>query len=194
MYYKHMDELLEKLKKKIKNKFSRFQAVMKFDEVNLIKSTKKLYQELELLNIEAFLEIANKVYKEINPEGKGLDKKWLLLLLASYNPTMKYVYTYEVDRKSARTYEALLSTRKKKELITAFNLWYRQTLWFGIDVTDQAVIQAFKDNGVKKLKWNTQIDGRECTICRMRNGNIYSIDKLPPKVHPNCRCYWSEAK
>ena len=102
MYYR--DDLLEMLKKKIKNKFSRFQAVMKFDELNLVKSTKKLYQELEELNIEAFLEIANKVYKEINPEGKGLSKKWLLLLLASYNPTMKYVYSHEVDRKCARTY------------------------------------------------------------------------------------------
>lgn len=192
MYYK--DKKIEKLKSKIKKLFSRFQATMKFDEVNLIKSTKKLYQELEELNEETYLEIANEVYKEVNPEGKGLSKKWLLLLLASYNPTMKYVYSHEVDRKCARLYEALLSTRKKKELITAFNLWFRQTSWFGIDVTDQAVIQAFTDRGVKKLKWNTQIDGRECEECRKRNGRIYPINNLPTKPHPNCRCYWSEAK
>lgn len=192
MYYK--DEEIERLKTKIKKLFSRFQATMKFDEVNLIKSTKKLYQELEELNEETYLEIANKVYKETYPEGKGLSKKWLLLLLGDYNSTMKYVYSHEVDRKCARLYEALLSTRKKKELITAFNLWFRQTSWFGIDVTDQAVIQAFTDRGVKKLKWNTQIDGRECEVCRKRNGRIYPINNLPTKPHPNCRCYWSEAK
>lgn len=194
MYYKHMDEILEKLKKHIKKTFSKFQATMKFDEVNLVKSTKNLYQELEELNEEAYLEIANMVYKEVYPKGKGLSRKWLLLLLVSYNPTMKYVYAHEVDRKCARLYEALLSTKRKKELITAFNLWYRQTSWFGIDVTDQAVIQAFTDKGVKKLKWNTQNDGGVCEECRSRNGKIYPIDKLPVKQHPNCRCYWSEAK
>lgn len=192
MYYK--DEKISRLKTKITKLFQKFQATMKFDELNLIKSTKKLYQELEELNEETYLEIANEVYKEVNPEGKGLSKKWLLLLLASYNPTMKYVYSHEVDRKCARLYEALLSTKRKKELITAFNLWYRQTSWFGIDVTDQAVIQAFTDRGVKKLKWNTQIDGRECEVCRKRNGRIYPINNLPKKSHPNCRCYWTAYK
>lgn len=191
MYYK--DKKIERLKTKITKLFQRFQATMKFDELNLIKSTKKLYQELEELNEETYLEIANEVYKEVNPEGKGLSKKWLLLLLASYNPTMKYIYTHEVERKCARLYEALLSTKRKKELITAFNVWFRQTTWFGIDVTDQAVIQAFTDKGVKKLKWNTQNDEKVCEVCRSRNGKIYPIDKIPAK-HPNCRCYWSEAK
>ena len=194
MYYKHMDEVLERLKKRIKKTFSKFQATMKFDELNLIKKTKKLYEELVAINEEAYLEIANEVYKETYPEGKGLSKKWLLLLLASYNPTMKYVYSHEVDRKCSRLYEALLSTKRKKELITAFNVWFRQTTWFGIDITDQAVIQAFTDKGVKKLKWNTKIDGRECEECRKRNGRIYPITNLPHKPHPNCRCYWSEAK
>lgn len=189
-----MDERLAKLKKQIKKTFSRFQATMKFDELNLIKKTNKLYDELVMLNEKVYLEIANKVYKEIYPEGKDLSKKWLLLLLASYNPTMKYIYTHEVERKCARLYEALLSTKRKKELITAFNVWFRQTTWFGIDVTDQAVIQAFTDKGVKKLKWNTQNDGKVCEVCRGRNGKIYPIDKLPNKSHPNCRCYWSEVK
>jgi hypothetical protein len=191
MYYK--EKKLNKLKSRIRKAFQRFQATMKFDEINLVKSTKKLYRELDKLNEETYLEIANEVYKEHYPEGKGLSKKWLLLLLASYNPTMKYVYTTEVDRKCARLYEALLSTKRKKEIITAFNLWYRQTSWFGIDITDQAVIQAFTDKGVKKVRWNTQQDHRVCETCRKRHGRIYPIDNLPIK-HPNCRCYWSEVE
>lgn len=192
MYYK--DKKIERLKTKIKKLFQRFQATMKFDEVNLIKRTKKLYEELEKLNEETYLEIANEVYHEHFPNGKKLDKKWLVLLLAGYNPTMKYVYSHEVDRKCARLYEALLSTKTKKEIITAFNSWYKQTSWFAIDVTDQAVIKAFTDKGVKKLQWNTQRDGRVCEECRSRDKKIYPINKLPKKSHPNCRCYWSEAK
>lgn len=192
MYYNHMDEVLKKLKASIRKTFSRFNATMKFDEVNLIKKTKKLYEDLTKLNEEAYLEVAKKVYKETYPEGKGLDSKWLKMFLLAYNPTMKYVYSHEVDRKCSRLYEALLSTKRKKELITAFNVWYRQTSQFAIEVTDHAVIQAMTDKGVTKVRWNTQQDGRVCETCRKRHGRIYPIDNLPVK-HPNCRCYWSEA-
>jgi hypothetical protein len=166
---------------------------MKFDETNLLKRTKGLYKELSVLNEEAFLEMANEIYKEAYPESKKkLDKKWLALILLGYDATTKYVYEHEVDRKRARLYEALMSTKTNAEFITAFNLWWRQTSQYAITISDTAVIQAFKDKGIKKVKWNTEKDNRVCHTCKDRNGKVYDIDKVPDKPHYGCRCWYSE--
>jgi SPP1 gp7 family putative phage head morphogenesis protein len=58
-----------------------------------------------------------------------------------------------------------------------------------LEAVDTATLDGFKDSGVEKVMWNTNIDGRECKVCRERNGKTYSIDKVPPKAHRNCRCY-----
>lgn len=167
---------------------------MKFDEVNALKVSKKLYKELEKMNEEAYLEIANAIYHETFPESKRkLDKKWLLLILGGYDFTTKYVYTHEIERKRARLFEAVMSTKaKNKEFITAFNLWWRQTAQYGITISDRAVVEAFKDKGIKQLKWNTEGDSRVCKTCKARHGKYYPIDNLPSKPHYMCRCYWTE--
>ena len=190
MFYSKTDKRLAKLKTAIKKAYSRTSAVMKFDEINVIKSVKELYKTLEQLNLDAYLDIANEVYKEHYPDSKKkLDKKWLLLILAGYDPVTKYVYTHEVDRKSARMYEALLSTKtKKKEFDNALNLWWKQTSQYGITITDQAVIQAFKDQGIQYVQWHSKEDDRTCKTCKERNGKYYRIDKIPTK-HYQCRCW-----
>lgn len=169
---------------------------MKFDETNLIKKSKGLYKELSIINEEAFLEMANKIYKEVNPheEEKKLDKKWLAGILLCFEATTKYVYEHEVDRKRSRLYEALMSSKSNDEFMTAFNLWWRQTAQYGIIVSDRAVIQAFKDKGVKKVRWNTEKDDRVCHTCKERSGKVYPIDEVPSKPHINCRCWFSEVK
>lgn len=168
---------------------------MKFDEVNVLKCSKELYRDLEKLNEEVYLEIANAIYHETYPESKRkLNKKWLLLLLASYDSTTKYVYTHEVERKRARFFEALMSTNaKSNEFMNAFNIWWRQTVQYGITISDGAVIEAFKDKGIKYVKWNTQGDSRVCKECKERNGKVYPIDELPEK-HYNCRCYFTSGE
>ena len=186
---------MAKLKTQIKKVFSRYKAIMKFDETNLIKKSKGLYKELSIINEEAFLEIANEIYHEINPEDdKKLDKKWLAVILLGFEATTKYVYEHEVDRKRSRLYEALMSSKSNAEFMTAFNLWWRQTAQYGIIVSDRAVIQAFKDAGVKKVRWNTEKDDRVCHTCKERSGKVYPIDKIPSKTHYNCRCWLSEVK
>jgi SPP1 gp7 family putative phage head morphogenesis protein len=167
---------------------------MKFDEFNVLEQSKRLYQELNDLNEEVYLEIANTYYKEINPKGK-LSKKWLLGILLGYDAVTKYVYEHEVDRKRSRFAEALISSStKSKEFITAMNLWSRQTDQYGINITDAAVVQAYDDVGIKKLKWNTERDGRVCPECKKRDGKIYNIKSLPPKPHWGCRCYYTPVK
>jgi SPP1 gp7 family putative phage head morphogenesis protein len=58
-----------------------------------------------------------------------------------------------------------------------------------LDVVDMAMLVAYAAMGVKEVKWNTNIDGRECKVCRERNGEVYPIKDAPPKAHRNCRCY-----
>jgi SPP1 gp7 family putative phage head morphogenesis protein len=60
-----------------------------------------------------------------------------------------------------------------------------------LEAVDEATIDGYKDAGVSKVKWNTEIDGRECSVCRERNGKVYEIGNVPPKPHRNCRCYLS---
>ena len=71
----------------------------------------------------------------------------------------------------------------------AANLWWTQTQQYGITVVDEATLKAFKDMGVKKVKWIAELDRRTCKICRDRNGAIYELSKVPQKTHYNCRCY-----
>jgi hypothetical protein len=57
-----------------------------------------------------------------------------------------------------------------------------------LDMVDVAMLYTLKLMGVEKVQWVTNIDGRECKTCRERNGEIYDIDKIPPKAHRGCRC------
>ena len=193
-YYKYMDKKLSKLKTSIRKAFARKKAVMKFDETNIIRNSKELYKELDKMNTEVYLEIGNAIYHEIYPESKKkLDKKWLLLILAGYDPVTKYVYTHEIERKKARFYEALMSTgATSKEFQKGFDLWWTQTAQYGITITDSAVVEAYKDMGIKYLKWNTEKDNKVCEKCKARDGKLYPIDNLPSKEHYHCRCYWTK--
>lgn len=164
-----------------------------FDELTVIKLTKTLYQNLAKDNHEVFLELAQEHYEATEPRGEKLpDLEWLLLLLAAYNPVMKYVYDNEVVRKRDRTTEAVIAaTAKVKEFRRGLSYWSQMTGWYADVVTDEATVQAYKDAGVKRVRWNTQRDDRECEICRERDGKEYPINSIPPKPHPGCRCYFT---
>lgn len=171
-------------------------AALTFDELNVINRSKKLYEDLKNLNQSIYLEVARKAYKDAYPESdKELSPAWLLLLLQDYDEVTKYVYQNEVDRKRARFAESLLSTkRKQQEFVTAFNLWWRQTAQYGIKVVDQATLKAFRDAGIKRIRWKTQQDGKVCKSCQERNNKIYPINKIPAKPHYNCRCWFEKVE
>ncbi len=166
------------------------------DSLNVIERSKEMYNLLNELNEDAYLEIAKKVYKEIYPTSETPpDREWLLALLLGYNVVTKYVYEHEIDRKRARFVEALIATKKKQqEFSTAFNLLWKQTAQYGISVTDEALIQAFIDTGVEKVRWRTQDGPNVCEECLSRKNKIYPINKAPKKTHYGCRCYYEAVK
>lgn len=180
------------LEKQIRKMFARNRNITGFDELNVISASKTMYKELDEQAREAFLKLARERYKDFvkqNP-NKTITAAWIATLLASYDAVTKYVYEHEVDRKRARMAEAVIaSDNKLHEMLKARNLWINQVKQYTITVEDSAVIEAYKALGVERVKWNTERDAKVCSECMARSGKVYRIGNIPPKPHPNCRCY-----
>lgn len=162
--------------------------LLKFDELNVLRSVKRVYEDSIRLAKKRYLQIALDAYR--NAKGKKkIDRDWVLDMLEEYDPVTMYLFTPEAERKRDRTVEAILSTPNKDEAVDrALRLWTLQTTHYAEKSVDEATLQAFRDNGVEKVRWVTAEDEKVCEVCRKRNGKIYPIDKLPPKPHYRCRC------
>lgn len=190
--YTLSDKAQKILNARAAKRFSKVKAALQrsgFDELNVIKGVKSLYKELERDNEEVFLDLAQRKYKEYNPDGKPPNRKWLLALLALTDPVTKYIYANEVVRKMERTTEGVNSVgAKATQLAVGLRYWKQMTAHYADAVTDESTLKAYKDTGVRKVRWITVEDDRTCEVCRERDGNIYPIDKVPPKPHYGCRC------
>ena len=162
-----------------------------FDELNVLEVTRTLYQDLQADNQSVFLELAQERYQEAEPHGEEPpDLAWLLALLAAYNAVTKYQYTNEVDRKRQYTAEGInSSTAKVTEFRRGLHYWASITADYADIVTDESTLKAYRDAGVKKVRWVTAGDEKVCETCRERNGKVYSINSIPPK-HRRCRCHY----
>ena len=61
-------------------------------------------------------------------------------------------------------------------------------------IRQKARLQAFKDNNIKLVDFNTMRDSRVCQDClNLESNNPYNIDDIGDviPVHPNCRCFWT---
>lgn len=166
--------------------------MMAMDELNVIRSSEKMYTKLAEANQTAFLQLARARYKDIT--GKNADDtislEWLLLFLLGYNPVTEYVYENEVIRKRERYAESMIASANKLSMIRrAMSLWLGQTEQFLVLIEDAAVLEAYKALGVKRVRWVTQKDEKTCETCGPRHDKTYPINKVPPKPHRNCRCY-----
>lgn len=197
--YQIADKATSLLNKRAIRRFSKAKneaAEKGFDELAVLKVTKKMYADLAQDNQEIFEELAKEQYEETDPHGtEAPDTEWLLSFLLAYNAITKYVYENEVVRKRERTAEAINSSAAKS---TEFNrglmYWSQMTAQYADNVADAATLKAFQDAGVKRVRWITETDGKECKVCRERNGKIYSINKVPPKTHWRCRCHLEAVK
>lgn len=189
--YEYTDKVIRYMRKKFIRLFNQFNGLTSFDELNVIQSSKSLYAELEKIAEESFLLIAKRAYKDNGGELKNaITVTRLLGWLNDYNRITKYVYMHEVERKCARFAESILaSDNRAKEIETALRYWSDMVAQYAIDVTDKAVLQAYLDNGVKKVVWVSYKDKRRCTECQEREGQIYEITEVPEKPHRGCRCY-----
>lgn len=167
---------------------------MAYDELNRIKRASALYNALDSDNRREFLTLARASYLENAPTKaarKKPDEKWLAALLSECDPTTGYVYDNEVLRKKAYLTEALAAapsiSEQKKAVRRALSYWTRMTAQYSDDVTGAAVLKAYRDCGVSRVKWLTQNDERVCPSCRRLHGKIFELDRVPGK-HWGCRC------
>ena len=206
--YRLADKLLEQLKKLIRREFNRL-GIFGFDELNaprITQETTSLFDRLMRENKAQYLTAAKKAYSDAvalavaagykDSGTNRISEMWLIGLLGAYNFVSGYLYESEAERKRLRLAEQMMTAKEylnrplyNDSLRRSANLWWTQTAHYMLDAVDTATLDGYKDSGVEKVKWNTNIDGRECKVCRERNGKVYPIDNVPPKAHRNCRCY-----
>lgn len=189
--YELTDEIIAYLNKKFIRLFGRLKGLTVIDELNVIGKVNEVYKEAETLTQSCFLELAQKVYKEtVNNPKFNFELAWVAGFLNQYDPTTKYVFSHEVERKAARCAESIIASNTKvREVETALRYWSNMVTQYADDITVAAVVQAYKDDGVEKVIWLTEMDNRRCKECVKREGKIYDIDKIPPKPHIGCRCW-----
>ena len=206
--YRLADKHLEQLKKLIRREFNRL-GIFGFDELNAPRITREtidLFDRMMAENKKRYLEVAKKAYLDAialavaagyrEADKEKINDAWLIGFLGAYNFVSGYLYESEAERKRLRLAEQMMTAREylnrslyNDSLRRSANLWWTQTAHYMLDAVDQATLDGYRDSGVEKVKWNTNIDGRECKTCRERNGKVYAIDNVPPKAHRNCRCY-----
>ena len=206
--YRQADKLLEQLKKLITREFNRL-GIFGFDELNaprITQETTSLFDRLMRENEKQYLKAAKKAYADAvalaiaagykDPGTNRINEMWLVGLLGAYNFVSGYLYESEAERKRLRLAEQMMTAKEylnrpiyNDSIRRSANLWWTQTAHYMLDAVDTATLDGYKDSGVEKVKWNTNIDGRECKTCRERNGKVYPVDDVPPKAHRNCRCY-----
>lgn len=205
--YRYLDALLKAEKEKIRTAFNRM-SVTGFDELNVIstkKTTQAMYDKFVADNEAMYLKSAKNAYKKAvkgarnagySGEETEVDVGFLEGILTGYNLITGYLYSKETDRKRLRLNEQILTAREysngtmfQESLRKAANLWWTQTVQYGISTVDEATLKAFKDMGVKEVRWIAADDEKTCPECGARDNQIYRLSKVPPKPHYGCRCY-----
>lgn len=129
-------------------------------------------------------------------------------ILNEYDPVTKYQYTPELERKKQRLIEAVLASKQTteiprararktkkaassaaKEIDKALRYLVLQVSEYAVKATDRAVLEGYRDAGVKYVRWVAQEDAKVCVTCHRYDGQIFEISAVPNKPHYNCRCY-----
>lgn len=120
---------------------------------------------------------------------------YLAGLLSEPDAVTLFAWDAETLRKRDRAEESIDassgSSEKQRELYKAMRYWARQAQQYTEIVSDGATMRAYRDAGVKKVRWNTERDGKVCDECGALDGEIFPIDKAPKKTHWRCRCYYT---
>ena len=204
--YAAADLIQKELNRKILKRLSdtkRNLTILGFDELNVMQEVSALYAALyrdterlyRLLYEERYLELLKWLDSE-EPDEDELDdlvEMWLAGFLKTPNEILHYAFDTEILRKRDRAIEAINSVPtkiQKQVFLEKHGRYYLQmATWYTDMASHDAELQALRDAGIKKVKWNIYGDDHVCKPCYDRNGKIYDIDKVPSRIHPRCRCY-----
>ena len=188
--YQQTDKVIAYLSKQYARLFRR---VTSFDELNVIGVSHEIYDEALKVTEQEVSRLVKLVYDDTRETGEISSSdalSFVLALMLAYNPVTKYVYRNEIDRKRSRFAEGVISSEApREEVALAKRLLIATNKQFAEDATFEATILAYKDDGVKRVRWITAEDDKRCKECKVRHGKVYRIDNVPPKPHLYCRCY-----
>ena len=187
--YEKADKVIEYLNKRY---LKLFDKVTNFDELNVISVSHEIYESAYELVKKESARLVKSVYGDYrDAEDEKFDPTaFVVALLLAYNPVTKYVFENEIERKRSRFAEGVIaSDTPLDEIALAERLLLGITSQFMDDATHESIIQAYKDDGVKEVRWVTAEDDKRCKECKSRHGKIYRIDKIPSKPHIHCRCF-----
>lgn len=174
---------------------------LKFDEMNVLRSVSKVYDDSYRIARRRYLKIAYEAYIEALIEA-GMDRKkaedladdfidedWVLDMLEDYDALALCRFDNEVERKKQSTAEAILAAQDKTAAVDrALKAWTAQVSQFVDNSVMYATIDGYQKAGIKKVKWVAEADAKVCKTCRKLDGKIFPIDKVPPIPHFHCRC------
>ena len=185
--YSYTDLVISVLRKRAMREFENFKLTS-FDELNVLSKSIALYEKLYEETKKMFLLLMKNTCLKVGGKEDDLDEEFLLAFLAEYNPITEYKFDNEVDRKRARFEESVISKESLDPMNKALRLWSNMISEYAVEFTDRVAIEEYKKYGVNYLQWITNIDGKECEVCRERHKKIYHLNKFPEKPHIGCRC------
>ena len=197
--YENADKMIALMNKEFIKLFRRLKSLT-FDEANIMSNTTKTYSQADKFARKMLKELAKKVaddvyasYSDEEADFDDLLDAWLLGVLDGYSPTLKYVYSHEVDRKRSRCAESIMAVKQNggnpsKEVDTALRLWTNMTSQYADDIEWEATIEMYKQLGFEKVRWITEKDDKVCKVCKERDNKVYMIGNIPIRPHIGCRC------
>ncbi len=185
--YSYTDLVISVLRKRAIRSFENFELAS-FDEANVLGMSIKLYNELYEEVKKMFLLLMKNTCLKVGGKEDDLDMEFLLMFLDEYNYITEYKFSNEVDRKRARFEESIISKESLDPMNKALRLWSNMVSEYAVEFTDRVAMEEYKKYGVNYLEWITNIDGKECEVCRERHKKVYKINKFPTKPHIGCRC------
>lgn len=191
------DKMIARMNRRMIRKFNHAKEKMelaKFDELNVLRTVRGLYEDLDDDFRAIMLSLIYKVYEENSRYGKMSSfgaEELILWILSEPNPVTGYSYTAEVWRKRDYLVESLkASDRHDAAIRKAMSYWARMTAQYADIFTENAMLKAFEDAGIRRVRWHTRDDERVCKACNKRHGRIYPINRIPVRPHWGCRCWW----
>lgn len=198
--YSACDKAIKAMNRENLEAFTKLKGT-RFEGLSVIRTVLNVYTAAKRTAAKRYYEVAFEAYLlglamcDVEPKKaqkmaeNAITDEWIEQILTEPDFMTLYRFDTETERKAYRLAEALeVAQNREKEIDKALKLWSQQLGQYAINVTDYAILDAFLDAGVKKVMWVSEKDQRVCGDCYSMDKKVYSIDEIPLKPHPGCRC------
>ena len=198
--FQYADAAIRYMNRRNLRSFSRLKQ-LDFDELNILNAVTDIYRDVVRMAKKKYLGIAKLAFidamiaagksekeaEKLSDESITVD--YILEMLDEYDPVTLYQFLPEIERKKQRLIEALIAAHNKNDEINkALRYLTLQLSQYADQAEIEATLTAFREAGVKRVRWITQEDEKVCKTCAPRDGKVYPINKVPPRPHYRCRC------